>query len=273
MRDEKAERETCRLRKWLCPRTGWLGYRAPLKKIKFFLPVYGYLVLHLCRVLFVMPWSFYGRATIRALVALLGWKNPSDQIRNEAPTQPLAAVVPPQAVRILHPMPYLGDVTTYELYALNSLVRALGPKNIFEVGTLHGRTTVNLLENADQLETLYTLDILEELPANKFSSHPRVAKVKRIVTDSRKLDTGPYAGKMDLIFIDADHTFDAVVNDSQKALEMLSPNGCVVWHDYTAVIDTKNACNQFIRQHPERRFVQIEDTTLLVMLPAVVESG
>lgn len=245
----------------------------PLKKLKFFLPVYGYLILHLCRVLFVMPWSFYGRATIRALVSLMGWKNPCERIRNEARTQPLNEVVPPQQVRILYPTPSLGDVTTYELYVLNSLVSAWAPRNIFEIGTLHGRTTVNLLENAEQLDMLYTLDILENLPANKFSTHPRVSKVKRIVADSRKLDVGPYTGRMDLVFIDADHTFDAVLNDSRKSFEMLSPNGCIIWHDYMAVVDTKNACHQFMREHPERRYVQIEDTTLLVMLPAAMEKS
>jgi predicted O-methyltransferase YrrM len=238
-----------------------------LNKIRSFLPVYLYLIGQLPKTLLVRPGSFYGRATIRAIVSLLGWKNPCDQIKNLAPTRALGEVVPAQTVRILHPLAHLGDVSTYELVVLNSLVKAFKPKNIFEIGTLHGRTTVNLLENAEQLEVLYTLDILEELPVNRFSTHPRAAKVKRIVVDSRQLDVGPFAGEMDFIFIDADHTYDAVVNDSRKAMEMLSPGGCVVWHDYTMMPDTKQACHQFMGKHPGRRFVQIEDTTLLVMLP------
>jgi predicted O-methyltransferase YrrM len=80
------------------------------------------------------------------------------------------------------------------------------------------------------------------------------------------LDVGPYIGKLDLVFIDADHTYDAVINDSHKALQMLSPKGIVVWHDYTVVIDTKRACHAFMQRNPNRRFVHILDTTLLVML-------
>ena len=216
-----------------------------------------------------MPLSYYGRATIRAMASLLGWENPCGKIRNEAPTLRLDEVIQPQCIRILYPTPSLGDVTTYELYVLNSLVKAFVPKTVFEIGTLHGRTTVNLLDNAEQLDTLYTLDILEELPDNKFLTHPKAGKVKRIVADSRNLETQPYHARMDFIFIDADHTYDAVINDSGKALDMLTPKGVLVWHDYTLVIDTKRACHQFMQQHPNHRYVQIENTTLLVMLPSI----
>jgi predicted O-methyltransferase YrrM len=36
----------------------------------------------------------------------------------------------------------------------------------------------------------------------------------------------------EFIFIDAGHRYEEVLNDSRRALEVLSPNGCVVWHDY-----------------------------------------
>jgi len=197
---------------------------------------------------------------------MLGWQNPCTKITNLAPTRPLEGIVPAQRVHVLHPTAYHGDVSTYELYALNSLVKAFAPTTIFEIGTLHGRTTVNLLENAEQLDTLYTLDILEELPANKFAEHADAKKVKRIISDSLSFNIEPYRGRIDFIFIDADHTYDAVVSDSEKALEMLSTTGVVVWHDYTFVSDTKEACNDFIGRHPERRFIHIKDTTMLLML-------
>jgi len=214
-----------------------------------------------------MPISFYGRCTMRAIASLMGWRNPCAKIKSLAPVQSLEAIVQLQRVRILHPIANHGDVSTYELYVLNSLVKAFAPRTIFEIGTLHGRTTVNLLDNAEQLDTLYTLDILEELPGNKFQTHPNAGKVKRIVVNSLNLDTEPYRNQVDFVFIDADHTYNAVVNDSQKAFEMLSRGGFLVWHDFTAVVDTKHACHQFMQQHPDRRFVQVEDTTLLVMLP------
>jgi hypothetical protein len=36
----------------------------------------------------------------------------------------------------------------------------------------------------------------------------------------------------DLIFIDADHSYESVRNDTELILPLLSPTGFVVWHDY-----------------------------------------
>lgn len=237
-----------------------------LKKLRSFLPVWVHLILRLPKIMFLMPLSFEGRATIRHFALMTEWKSPAEKIGNRAASVALEDIIDRQRVRILHPTAQNGDVTTYELYVLNCLVKSIGPKNIFEIGTLHGRTTVNLLDSAEGLETLYTLDIMEELPSNRFAGHPRADHVKRIVCDSRDLDTTPYRRRMDFVFIDADHTYDAVVNDSKKAMEMLSNPGVLVWHDYTFVSDTKRACNEFIMQYPRRRYVQIVDTTFLVML-------
>jgi len=237
-----------------------------LQRLRSFLPVYAHLSLRVPKILFLMPLSYPGRAMIRSFAATTGWKNPADKIENHATCGRLEEIIGQQGVRILFPTAEFGDVSTYELYVLNSLVKALRPKNIFEIGTLHGRTTVNLLDNADELETLYTLDIMEDLPGNRFAGHPRSAKVKRIVCDSRDLDVRPYRNMMDLIFIDADHTYDAVLGDSAKALEMLSAKGAIAWHDYTSVSDTKRACHEFMRQNPGRRYVHVKDTSLLVML-------
>ena len=36
----------------------------------------------------------------------------------------------------------------------------------------------------------------------------------------------------DLIFIDADHTFDGVNRDTQLAKIVAAPGCCLIWHDY-----------------------------------------
>lgn len=239
-----------------------------LNKLKSFLPVYLYFVLRLPKILFWMPLSFYGRSMIRVLCADMGLKNPADAIPQPVQSIRLDALVPAQPVDLLHPVPYHGDISTYELITLNSLVKHYQPKTLFEIGTLHGRTTVNLLANSPDGATVYTLDILEELPDNKFASHPRAKDVKRIVNDSRTLDTTPYAKKMDFVFIDANHEYDFVLNDSEKAMELVSDNGVVVWHDYTFVAETKRAINDFMARYPNKTFQHITDTTMIVMINA-----
>ena len=39
---------------------------------------------------------------------------------------------------------------------------------------------------------------------------------------------------MDLVFVDGDHSYEAVKNDSEKALRMLAPGGIILWHDFAA---------------------------------------
>src|SRR5207249_2287328 len=48
-------------------------------------------------------------------------------------------------------------------------------------------------------------------------------------------DYTPYAGRMDVVFVDGAHSYNYVVNDTERALEMLAPGGTVAWDDYPAV--------------------------------------
>jgi hypothetical protein len=38
---------------------------------------------------------------------------------------------------------------------------------------------------------------------------------------------------MDLVFIDASHSYSYVRSDTEAALKMLAPTGMIVWDDYT----------------------------------------
>ena len=37
---------------------------------------------------------------------------------------------------------------------------------------------------------------------------------------------------LDFVFIDADHRYEAVKHDTEIALQLLKPDGWIVWHDY-----------------------------------------
>jgi predicted O-methyltransferase YrrM len=41
---------------------------------------------------------------------------------------------------------------------------------------------------------------------------------------------------VDLVFIDAGHTYDYVKRDTDQALTMLRPGGVIVWHDCFQVL-------------------------------------
>ncbi len=141
-----------------------------------------------------------------------------------------------------------GGLPASELSFLVSAAKYLNCKNVFEFGTCTGATTYNLALNT--AGKVYTLDLPEGTsPALKlehaeeeylqgqfktvyWSDKPERGRIQAIRQDSAQFDTKPFAGMMDLIFVDASHSYNYVLNDSQKALQMLNPRGAIVWHDY-----------------------------------------
>lgn len=57
-------------------------------------------------------------------------------------------------------------------------------------------------------------------------------KVRQLYGDSKALDTMPWRGQCDLVFVDGSHAYSYVLSDSRKALELVKPGGLVLWHDY-----------------------------------------
>jgi predicted O-methyltransferase YrrM len=111
-------------------------------------------------------------------------------------------------------------------------------KNIFEFGTYLGRTTCGLASISDDA-TVHTLNLPPEADprygpyiGQLIKNSPHQHQIQQIFCDSRKFLTDSYTKRMDYIFIDADHSYDGVKNDTEKAFEMLAPGGMIIWHDY-----------------------------------------
>ncbi|MDD1778625.1 MAG: class I SAM-dependent methyltransferase [Candidatus Helarchaeota archaeon] len=147
-------------------------------------------------------------------------------------------------------------VTLTELSLLSWIAKKIRPLTIFEFGTSDGRTTVNFALNTSDNCKIYTLDLPEDdrllfhnqlkekfgeknfsIPFKKnvgkyFINHPMSDKIIQIFGDSREVNYAQYFGKIDLIFIDANHDYECVKSDTQNAFKMLSDKGTIVWHDY-----------------------------------------
>ncbi|MBL8012699.1 MAG: class I SAM-dependent methyltransferase, partial [Candidatus Omnitrophica bacterium] len=68
-------------------------------------------------------------------------------------------------------------------------------------------------------------------------------------------------GKIDLVFIDGNHSYEFVKSDTENALEMLSEKGVIIWHDYDYIIhkDVFRYLNKLAKTHkiysiPHTRF-------------------
>jgi hypothetical protein len=57
-------------------------------------------------------------------------------------------------------------------------------------------------------------------------------KICQLYGDSATFDFTPFFG-MDFIFIDGSHSYEYVLNDSRKAIQLLREGkGVILWHDY-----------------------------------------
>jgi predicted O-methyltransferase YrrM len=162
----------------------------------------------------------------------------------------------------------IGQQTpSLDLWALAALVNACQPKTFLEVGTYIGYTTRHLariyprlyittVDPGDQIAPMDRSPIQahEYLAPNDIGhlvdSHPKVTIVKAPFL----LWAGRYKGHLfDLIFLDGDHRYDAVMGDTTAALALVrSPDGVLVWHDANHLDDVDRALQDIAHRFQHR---------------------
>lgn len=136
-----------------------------------------------------------------------------------------------------------------ELATLGAICARTRPRRIFEIGTYTGLSTLVLAMNAPDDAEIFTLDLP---PATRhahahglgvggfpdfvvgahFRSDPVASRIHQLFGDARRFDPAPFRASVDLVLIDADHTYEFVGTDTEHALAMLRPRGLIVWDDY-----------------------------------------
>lgn len=145
-----------------------------------------------------------------------------------------------------------GHVMRHSPLVLCALAQLLGCRTVFEIGTFRGDTSWLLAHNLPHARIL-TLDLPGPESAERvrleitdvdeyfhtwergarFRGTPEGLRITPLVGDSATFDFAPYGGAMDLVYIDASHSYSYVRADTEAALAMLSPTGAIVWDDYT----------------------------------------
>jgi hypothetical protein len=141
---------------------------------------------------------------------------------------------------------YLDD---HQRMLLAALARRTGAQTFFEIGTNRGRTTWTVAVNNPGME-LFTLDVPGATPSGSLGSDDQrfliataecgeafrgtaeAARITQLLGDSATFDFSPWAGAIDLVYVDGAHTYDYVRSDTRRALDMLSERGTIVWDDY-----------------------------------------
>src|SRR6185295_7516519 len=128
-------------------------------------------------------------------------------------------------------------------------------KEIVEIGTFDGRTTLNLALNAPAHLPVFTLDLPPDTtpkfglaPGERaFVEKPRsgrhflepspefaaaAARITQLYGDSAAFDWSAHFGRAALVFVDGSHAHDYVLADTDTALRLVADKGVVIWHDY-----------------------------------------
>jgi hypothetical protein len=117
-----------------------------------------------------------------------------------------------------------------DIFVLLKAAQGFRSHRILELGSYRGETARLLAENTPSETTICAVDI-----------DPRHGASYRVLPIANRIErrTGAISEslfqpdeKYDLIFVDANHDFDSVANDTQVALAHLNKPGVVFWHDY-----------------------------------------
>jgi len=169
------------------------------------------------------------------------------------------------------------SIMLLEAVGLGVLIRMCNASRVFEFGTHRGISTSQLAANLPAGGHVFTLDLprsdtkthfkVDDWAEQEVANYPRKGdlipeELRKQVTfleqDSALFDPKPYLESMDFVFVDAAHTREYVINDSEKAWAMLKPGGIVAWHDCRAQSPEVSRYLRSCSYKPRR----ISDTTL-----------
>ena len=132
-----------------------------------------------------------------------------------------------------------GSMPT-DLALLKKLARGFPQCSYFEIGTWRGESVANVASVADICVSInLSGDEMKKMGLNQryIDLHRFYSKdlpnVTHLEGNTLNFDFQSLNRKFDLVFIDGDHHFEMVKNDTKKVFShLIHENSVVVWHDY-----------------------------------------
>lgn len=190
------------------------------------------------------------------------------QKKQRLPVLPLQHCIDPsKTITLANCISQGANISSLELMCLVGIIVKRSSQRLLEIGTYDGNTTLQMGWNTSEDAVIHTLDLPDDqldfvLERRRYVNTLVEKKITQHYGDSKNYNFGKFAeeGPLDFIFIDGDHSYEAVKNDTEKALEILAPGGCILWHDYTPWIPgVFQYLDEFLHKCPIQ---QIEGTTL-----------
>ena len=166
-----------------------------------------------------------------------------------------------------------GHANKTDMLYVAAIAKHLAANKIFEFGTYTGRTTFYLAHN-NPSASVVTLNLPPEKDLRygpflgvMFKGTQEEKRITQLLADSREFDIASLRRQFDFVFVDGDHSYELVQNDTQKAFELLKPGGTIMWHDYAPKSEGLVRFFQVFTQ--EQPVFRIRSTCLLIYVDGV----
>lgn len=188
-----------------------------------------------------------------------------------------------------------GGISDLETWVICNLAK--NARAIFEFGTCTGKTTYLLAANAPPDATIttltldpascatYRMDSADQDDAKTsamnesgftsflYSGTPEEKKIVQLFGDSKSFDESSWRDSCDLVFVDGSHARSYVESDSRKALNIIKPNGIILWHDYRGPRHTQGVFEALNELGKRLKLVHIAGTSFVAYQRPQPDSG
>ena len=143
----------------------------------------------------------------------------------------------------VNPYAYLSGATMpIDIALLKALAQKYNVQKYFEIGTWRGESVANVAQVVPDCTTFNLppedTNLKEYADLYGFFSK-QAPNIKHIYGNSLNFDFSPYKSSFDMVFIDGDHHYKFVQQDTQTAFSLLKDEkSIIVWHDYAIDIES-----------------------------------
>lgn len=133
-----------------------------------------------------------------------------------------------------------GSSLITDLQLLATIAARKNINSYLEIGTWRGESVHNVAKQIDDCTTInLSKKEMQDMGWNlKYAEQHGILsnknpKILHLEANTKTFDFGSLNKKYDLIFIDGDHSYEMVLNDTKKVFQhLIHDNSIVVWHDY-----------------------------------------
>jgi predicted O-methyltransferase YrrM len=140
-----------------------------------------------------------------------------------------------------------------DVVMLLKIIVCTKPKKLMEVGSFRGYTALYMAQHISPDAKIVTIDRYPD-HGEAYLNTPYASMIERRVGETNpEMFQQDVPGSYDLIFIDADHSYSGVKNDTELILPLVSQNGFILWHDYAnwGYFDGKNGVPEYLKELSE----------------------